>query len=160
MIDIVVIARNLYWSRIYAGYRRKYNIDPSFDFRKAINVFLGGDGAIRLGPNSCIGNNSLIRSEKGCKVIIGDNVAIADYFRVYTGQRKVDQASYMSDPEYTYGDVIIDSDCWICTGVVITPNVHIGQGSVVGANSVVTHDVEPYSLVGGVPARFIRKVIH
>ncbi|MBN1304191.1 MAG: 2,3,4,5-tetrahydropyridine-2,6-dicarboxylate N-acetyltransferase, partial [Anaerolineales bacterium] len=47
---------------------------------------------------------------------------------------------------------------WIGTGSVILPGITIGEGAVVGANSVVTKNVEPYTVVGGVPAHFIKRV--
>ncbi len=53
--------------------------------------------------------------------------------------------------------VIIGNDVWIGHGAVITPGVNIGHGAVIGANAVVTKDVAPYSIVGGVPAQIIRK---
>lgn len=53
--------------------------------------------------------------------------------------------------------VAIGNDVWIGHGAVITPGVQIGHGAVIGANAVVTKDVPPYHVVGGVPARFIRK---
>jgi acetyltransferase-like isoleucine patch superfamily enzyme len=56
------------------------------------------------------------------------------------------------------GFITIEADAWIGTGSVILPNVTIGEGAVVGANSVVTKDVEPYTVVGGVPAHFIKKI--
>lgn len=53
--------------------------------------------------------------------------------------------------------IIIEDDVWIGTRVVILPGVKIGKGSVIGANSLVTKDVEPYSIMGGIPAKYIRK---
>lgn len=53
--------------------------------------------------------------------------------------------------------VTIGNDVWIGHGAVITPDVTIGHGAVIGANAVVTKDVAPYHVVGGVPARIIRK---
>jgi virginiamycin A acetyltransferase len=52
---------------------------------------------------------------------------------------------------------IIENDVWIGDGVVVMPGVKIGTGAIVGANSVVTKDVDPYAVVGGVPARPIKK---
>lgn len=52
--------------------------------------------------------------------------------------------------------VIIEDDVWIGARVTILPGVKIGQGAVVGAGSVVTKDVEPYAIVAGNPATFIR----
>ena len=55
------------------------------------------------------------------------------------------------------GDIIIGNDVWIGYNAVILSGVKIGDGAIIGAKAVVTKDVEPYSIVGGVPAREIRK---
>lgn len=54
------------------------------------------------------------------------------------------------------GDVVIGSDVWIGYGATILSGVHIGDGAVVAAGSLVTKDVPPYAVVGGVPSRLIR----
>lgn len=55
------------------------------------------------------------------------------------------------------GDIVIGNDVWIGYEAVIMPGVHIGDGAVIGTRAVVTKDVEPYTIVGGVPAKPIRK---
>lgn len=55
------------------------------------------------------------------------------------------------------GDTVIGNDVWIGYEAVILPGVHIGDGAVVGTRAVVTKDVPPYTIVGGVPAKPIRK---
>ena len=55
------------------------------------------------------------------------------------------------------GDIIIGNDVWIGYDAVIMAGVKIGDGAIIGARAVVTKDVEPYSIVGGVPAKGIRK---
>lgn len=55
------------------------------------------------------------------------------------------------------GDIVIGNDVWIGFDAVILAGVHIGDGAVIGARAVVTHDVEPYEVVGGVPARMLKK---
>lgn len=55
------------------------------------------------------------------------------------------------------GDTIVGNDVWIGQNVTILPGVHIGDGAIIGLNSVVSKDVEPYTIVAGNPARFIRK---
>jgi acetyltransferase-like isoleucine patch superfamily enzyme len=52
--------------------------------------------------------------------------------------------------------VKIEDDCWIAANTVILAGVTIGRGSVIAAGSVVTKDVPPYSIVGGVPAKVIK----
>ena len=55
------------------------------------------------------------------------------------------------------GDTIIGNDVWIGQNATILPGVHIGDGAIIGASSVVGSDVEPYTIVAGNPAQFIRK---
>lgn len=55
------------------------------------------------------------------------------------------------------GDIVIGSDVWIGYESVILSGVHIGDGAIIGARAVVTKDVPPYAIVGGVPAKIIRK---
>src|SRR3989344_3368043 len=83
---------------------------------------------------------------------IGNNVSIAGEVRIYTMQHDID------DPDFKEmeGEVIIDDYAVIGTRVMILPGVHIGKGAVVASGAVVTKDVEPYTVVGGVPAVFIR----
>ena len=56
------------------------------------------------------------------------------------------------------GKITIEKDAWIGAGAVILPDVRVGEGAVVGANSVVTKDVPPYTVVGGIPAKKIKTV--
>lgn len=55
------------------------------------------------------------------------------------------------------GDIVIGNDVWICYDAVIMAGVKIGDGAIIGTRAVVTKDIEPYSIVGGVPAKEIRK---
>lgn len=73
---------------------------------------------------------------------------------------------YMSEkPEFTgavdafqkAGDTVIGSDVWIGAEAMIMPGVHIGHGAVIGSRALVTRNVEPYTIVGGNPAKPIRK---
>lgn len=54
------------------------------------------------------------------------------------------------------GDIVVDDDVWICHGAIILSGVHIGQGAVIAAGAVVSKDVPPYAIVGGVPAQIIK----
>lgn len=64
----------------------------------------------------------------------------------------------ISDPNMMLisAPIHIDDQAWVCAGAFISPGVHIHQGAVVGARSVVTRDVEPWTVVAGNPARHIR----
>ncbi len=55
------------------------------------------------------------------------------------------------------GDIVIENDVWIGYEAVIMPGIHIGNGAIIGTRAVVTKDVAPYTIVGGVPAKPIQK---
>ncbi len=62
-----------------------------------------------------------------------------------------------NDPR-EYSHILIDSDVWIGQNVIILPSVkHIGTGAIIAAGAIVTKDIPPYEIWGGVPARFIKK---
>ena len=60
------------------------------------------------------------------------------------------------DEAFSKGNIIVDDDVWIGYGSIIMSGVHIGQGAVIAAGAVVTKDVPPYAIVGGVPAKVIK----
>ena len=104
--------------------------------------------------------NGTTRIGAGC--ILAPNVFVSSGthpFRItpHIPIREQEQILASTDSGFSSLDrpVWIQDDCWLGTNVVVCPGVTIGKGSVVGANSVVTCDVEPYSVVAGSPARCI-----
>ena len=91
----------------------------------------------------------------GVNIYLGGHHRV-DWLSCYPFPAMLDNASHIQNFGGTNGDVIIGNDCWICSGAMILSGVTIGDGAVVAAGAVVTKDVEPYSLVGGNPARFIK----
>jgi len=88
---------------------------------------------------------------------IGDRAAISPRvtFVLHTQPNESRIAPYANSHK---GSITIAPDAWIGTGAVILPDVTIGEGAVVGANSLVTKSVAPYTVVGGVPAHKIKQV--
>lgn len=130
---------------------------------------------IEIGNNCVIGNDAFLdgrfprqRKEGESKLItyvkeffnssyrplkIGNNVSIAGEVRIYTMEHDID------DPDFKEigAPVSIDDYVVIGTRVTILPGVHIGKGAVLASGAVVTKDVPEYTVVGGVPAMFIKK---
>ena len=91
-------------------------------------------------------------------VIIGDNTRVAHRCSFISGQHKYNQpGKTILESGYTKAPITIGNDVWLGTGVVILPGVTIGDGAIIGANSVVTKDIEPYSVAAGMPTRIIKK---
>lgn len=77
-------------------------------------------------------------------------------FPLFYDEWELGKADVASAWDYK-GDIVIGNDVWIGFEAVIMAGVHIGNGAIIGARAVVTKDVTPYTIVGGVPARAIRK---
>lgn len=97
------------------------------------------------------------------KVRIGHHVMIAPYAMFIAGNHTTDYVGkYMYDVSLSDGkasdheDIIIDEDVWIGSYSIILKGVHIGRGAIVAAGAVVSKDVPPYAIVGGVPASIIK----
>ncbi|MBQ1412352.1 MAG: transferase, partial [Clostridia bacterium] len=93
------------------------------------------------------------------KVIIGKNVMMGSDCVIYVRNHRFDRTDIpMMKQGFTEEEpVIIEDDVWIGGRVSILPGVRIGTGAVIAAGAVVTKDVESYSVVGGNPARVIKK---
>lgn len=107
---------------------------------------------IRIGNNVII-NKSVMLDGRGAELVIGNNVDIAQETNIWTLEHDV------NDPNHSVvaGEVVIEDHVWIASRVTILPGVHIGRGAVVASGAVVTKDVPPMTIVGGVPAKIIGK---
>lgn len=116
-------------------------------------------------PEIVIGNNSFIRDcahitaiqsiRIGNGVLTGPNVLITDNAHGASVAELLDIDPKLR-PLISKGPVVIEDNVWIGAKSSIMPGVHIGKGSIVAANSVVTHDVPPYCVVAGVPAKVLK----
>ncbi len=114
------------------------------------------------GSNITLGNN--VYMNFGCvildcaKVIIGNDVYFGPNVQVYTAGHPLDPAVRKNwGPEFAK-PITIKDDVWIGGNAIIVPGVTIGNGSVIGAGSVVTKDVPPFTVVAGNPAKVIRRL--
>jgi maltose O-acetyltransferase len=105
---------------------------------------------IQIGDNSAVNSRCLLDGRVGT-ITIGNNVDIARETNIFTLEH--DPNSDFHDSRS--GNVVIEDYVWIASRVTILPGVKIGRGAVVASNAVVTKDVEPYSIVAGIPAKKI-----
>lgn len=117
--------------------------------------------------NGSYGELNVVDFGGDCKLYINNFVSIAQHVtfilnaehytsHISTYPFKVKTLQSASSESFGKGDIIIDDDVWIGYGATIMSGVHIGQGAVVAAGGVVTKDVPPYAIVGGVPAKVIK----
>lgn len=91
----------------------------------------------------------------GNNILVGSRVLITDHSH---GILEKTEDPFVDRQLVSKGEVVIEDNVWIGENACIMPGVRIGKGSIIGANSVVTHDVPPYSLCVGAPARIIRTI--
>lgn len=112
---------------------------------------------ISIGQNCYINHDSLFLSSEKARISVGNlcmigmNCIILTTNHTYSNWQIPIRLQHDID-----NSVIIEDDVWIGANVTILPGVIIGRGSIVGAGAVVAKDVEPYSIVGGVPAKHIK----
>ena len=103
--------------------------------------------------NNCVVNNNVFLDGRGGKIFIGNNVDIARETNIWTLEHDVHDDYHKA----IGGNVVIEDYVWIASRVTILPSVTIGKGAVVASGAVVTKDVPPMSIVGGIPAKVIGK---
>ncbi len=115
---------------------------------------------VSIGKNVSIGDYCHIAASNSVKigngVLIGSHVLITDHQHGKTGEEsdKIPAQRQL----YSKGPVIIEDNVWIGDNAVIMPGVHIGKGSIVGANAVVTQNVLANTVVAGTPAKVIKNI--
>lgn len=114
------------------------------------------EGTLSLGDKSNLARdvsiNCYLDVEIGDSALIADNVYISDF-----DHRFEDLAVAIKDQGIIKSRVRIGRDVWLGTKATVCRGVMIGEGTVVGANAVVTHDLPPFSVAVGIPARVIRE---
>tara|TARA_A100001388_G_scaffold277447_1_gene268672 strand:- start:4280 stop:4870 length:591 start_codon:yes stop_codon:yes gene_type:complete len=135
----IVFGNNSYYGfncKIYADQLSRVKVGSNVTFNSNVMVNARGKGSINIGDNVLIGPNVVLRS---C------NHSFANLDEPIIKQGMIE------------GEIVIEDNVWIGSNCVILPKCKIGEGSIVAAGAVVTSDVESFTIVGGVPAKFIKR---
>lgn len=130
--------------------------------RRFCQVRIGRDSSIAMGCfvtgyHIAIGDNTVVNRytylDGRVPLTIGNNVNISHYTLIQTLTHDPQNPDFVC----LCKPVVIEDHVWIGARAIISPGVRVGEGAVIGAGSVVTRDVEPYTIVAGNPARFIKE---
>lgn len=108
-------------------------------------------GGLRIGEDTIIGEKATLDTRGN--LVIGDHVDIASDVMIYTSQHDIQSPTFSA----VNAKVTIEDYVFIGPRSIILPGVTVGKGAVIGAGAVVTKNVEPFTVVGGIPAKVIGK---
>jgi putative colanic acid biosynthesis acetyltransferase WcaF len=118
-------------------------------------IMLGSEihepGCLHVGRDSAIGQHCVLDARG--EITIGRDVNISSHVQLQTAKHLIDDPYFTHD----YSPIAIGDRVWIAEGAMVLGGVTIGEGAVVAAKAVVTKDVAPFTVVGGVPAQPIRE---
>ena len=121
-------------------------------------AYFGTGAEIEIGDYSGIGERCVVPKN----TIIGKYVMMAPEVHIVQNNHNYQDLSkpmcFQGSPQMI-PQTIIGDDCWIGVRAILTPGHRIGKGSIIAAGAVVTKDVEPFTVVGGNPAKIIKKRI-
>lgn len=148
------------WQFVYRLYAVRDNVTLGKNVHLGLGTIIWAPAELIIGSDVYIGKNCTIE----CDGQIGSNVLIANQVGLIgrcdhdftTVGYSIQQAPWIGSPEYNGKGkgkrILVENDVWIGYGAIILSGVHIARGAIIGAGSVVTRDVLPYSIVAGVPA--------
>ena len=106
---------------------------------------------ISIGEFSSVADGALVRASVA--IHIGEDVCISEDVKILTASHDVSSQHF----DLVRKPIVIHDGVWIAMGAIVLPGVTIGEGAVVAAGAVVTKDVEPWTVIGGNPAKFIEQ---
>ncbi|WP_298992238.1 DapH/DapD/GlmU-related protein [uncultured Pseudokineococcus sp.] len=160
----LVIARHLPWSprpggrvsrRIRGALASRMLDECGRDVNVEHGAWFGSGRGIRLGDRSDIGMDALVIGpvQIGRDVMMGPRcILMASSHRIDSTAQAMNQQGFLPDRP-----IVIEDDVWIGAASILLPGRRVGRGAVVGAGSVVTRDVPPYTVVAGNPAVVVRR---
>lgn len=139
--------------------KKLFKMIASFAPSNNIRILLYRAAGYNIGQNVYIGGQVMVidRLTDRNNLVIGDGVAISPGVTFVTSS----EPNFSNIKPYVkveHGKIKIGNNAWIGTRAIILPNVVVGEGAVVGAGAVVTKNVEPFTIVAGVPAKKINEV--
>jgi acetyltransferase-like isoleucine patch superfamily enzyme len=148
--DKVFIDKNVEFQR----FPKNISIDDNAAIKEGTRICSCNENAkISIGKNTTIGFHNFIYASN--KIEIGDDCLIAPFVYIVDSNHQAKKGTRINQQPNETAPIKIGNDVWIASNVTILKGVTIGDGAIVAANSVVNKDVEPYTIVGGSPAKFI-----
>lgn len=163
IIEHFIIYSPSHW--IFSRFRCKYYLKKlkpgSGKFFSGCGLWIWHPQYVFIGNNVYFNRNVLIGGvpDPAGEISIGDNCLIGPNVIIVSEDHDYDnQTLPIREAGFIVRPITIERNCWIGGNVTITKGVRVGEGSVIGANSVVINDIPPFSLAAGCPAKIIKQI--
>ncbi len=137
---------------------KNISLGKNIGFGLYAQIYASGDGSeeITIDDDVHLNSNVMINADLGGSIRIGKHCMIGPNVVLRTSDHAFsDIDALMIEQGHTSGTIVIEDNVWIGSNAVLTGNICIGTGAIVGAGAVVTRDVPPFAIVAGVPAKQI-----
>lgn len=135
-------------------YPKNISLGNSMVLKKGARICPCNEKAtISIGDNTTVGYHTYMFASE--KIEIGDNCLIAPFVYIVDSDHSIEKSLPINQQPNLTAPILIGNDVWIGTSAKILKGVTIGNGAVIAAGALVKDDVEPYSIVGGIPAKKI-----
>jgi maltose O-acetyltransferase len=131
------------------------SIGTGFYAESGVRLLTFDKGKIIIGKNVSMNYDCYISSSKKT-ISIGDNVLFGPFVTVINDNHNYKKQQLIREQDPESKDIVIGNDVWIGARAIILAGTIIGDGAIIAAGAVVTKEVEPYTIVGGVPAKKIK----
>jgi maltose O-acetyltransferase len=136
-----------------------FDVHPGAFIEAPIKIISGqrhSKDRLHIGPRTRFGVGVILNVDD--HITIKEGATIGPFCLLYTTSHNIGPSSFRCGEELTTAPIVIEEGAWVALKCTILPGVTIGRGAVVATGSVVTSDVAPNTLVGGVPAKFIKNL--
>ncbi len=147
----------------YIGWYIHDHVAPRAKMTIAGNPRIHPTASLRCGENISLGKNSHINqfcciwASKNSRIVLGDDLLMGPGVKIFSSNHATQLGMPMNIQPHREKDITIGNDVWLGANSVVVSGVTIGKGSIVAAGSVVTKDVPPYTIVGGIPAKPLKR---
>lgn len=121
---------------------------------RGVRILATGNAVVNIGEGCSIGLYSVLNGKDN--ITLGEKVLVSGFVYLQASMHNYDQQEAIKDLGSRCDPIVISKESWIGAHAVVMPGVKMGIGAVLGANAVLTKDVEDYCIYGGVPAKFIK----
>lgn len=154
-----IVKRRSIGSIIKGIWTHSLSILTMFTFPYQVTVFLHRLRGVKIGKQSHVARGVILDERNPELIEIGNGVAVTSGVMILCHQRDLSEykpGMYAMHCPFKEGKVVVKDGAHLGIGSIIMPGVTIGEGAIIGAGAVVTHDIPPYSVAVGVPAKVIK----